>query len=620
MMLFMGFLFFVAIHFSFLGVLFFLIALCVFLTFSKGAWVGYVGSYLSFLGLVLFQFSQFSSDKVKRAIQSAGWMTLILMTIAVGYYSTTRADSLRFRLVTWTSTWEMAQMNPILGNGIGSFRVLYPAFRRPQIFHIEGKHNTETDHAENEYIEVLMDEGVVGFGIFVWLIVMFSTSGLRALGRFTQGLTIRDPTSGKKRVSDDPRAYYMLGFLAAFWGMLMHNLMDVSLRFVSSGIFLWLLMGLIGAMVIHDPMADSDDQLNAREQLPPEEPPSTLAMVGSSFVGVGYGYLAWIVLSEFNNAQGPLPPAFGEALLWLIAWVAFAGTVGAVLWGIYRVCRSVRSVPVFFILLAALYPLKIFWGYFMADVNHNRGIFFSKQGKWEEAIRHYGTTVRLNPNYLMSYYFMGNVYTDRWGPGDFDRALEQYRKLWALAPNYVQSKHQAGLVYLKKAEDDRRAWETLLQQGKRQEADAALKRLMDDWHQALAFFQQYHDIDPVFEGNFSRSAWVHMRLGEVYNQLGRAADAKREFDTVEAKYKESLEAWGCRKAEHNMMGEDWDRTHRHYERLYTAEMWENLGNIRFMRGHWMASERAYRMALRSNPSNDRVKNNLAAVRSKLHAR
>jgi hypothetical protein len=33
----------------------------------------------------------------------------------------------------------------------------------------------------------------------------------------------------------------MLGVLAAFWGMLLHNFMDVSLRFVSSGIFLWLL-------------------------------------------------------------------------------------------------------------------------------------------------------------------------------------------------------------------------------------------------------------------------------------------------------------------------------------------------------------------------------------------
>ena len=46
-------------------------------------------------------------------------------------------------------------------SGVGAFPPLYPAFRRPAIFHIEGKHNTETDHAEDEYLEqFLPDERV----------------------------------------------------------------------------------------------------------------------------------------------------------------------------------------------------------------------------------------------------------------------------------------------------------------------------------------------------------------------------------------------------------------------------------------------------------------------------
>ena len=35
------------------------------------------------------------------------------------------------------------------------------------------------------------------------------------MSRFTEGLSIRDPVSGKRKSSDDPRAYYMLGVLAA---------------------------------------------------------------------------------------------------------------------------------------------------------------------------------------------------------------------------------------------------------------------------------------------------------------------------------------------------------------------------------------------------------------------
>ena len=76
---------------------------------------------------------------------------------------------------------------------------------------------------------------------------------------------MRDPVSGKRKTLQDPRAFYMLGFLAAFWGMLLHNFMDVSLRFVSSGIFLWLLAGIIGAMVVHDPMPETDEQALAME-------------------------------------------------------------------------------------------------------------------------------------------------------------------------------------------------------------------------------------------------------------------------------------------------------------------------------------------------------------------
>jgi O-antigen ligase len=54
-----------------------------------------------------------------------------------------RTDSVSFRIFTWLSAWEMINTNPILGTGVGTFYVAYPAWRRPQIFFIEGKHNTE---------------------------------------------------------------------------------------------------------------------------------------------------------------------------------------------------------------------------------------------------------------------------------------------------------------------------------------------------------------------------------------------------------------------------------------------------------------------------------------------
>ena len=592
--------------------LFFLTTFGVIVTVSKGAWIGYAAAFVLFWMLVLRYFAQFQSENLKKSIQSAAWLTLLVCTIGVSVFSRERIDSLRFRVCTWVSTWEMALMHPIWGNGIGSFRIIYPAFRRPQIFHIEAKHNTETDHAEDEYWEVLQDEGIIGFGIFLWVITTFSILGVRALRRFTEGLSVRDPVSGKRKQMNDPRAFYMLAFLSAFWGMLMHNFMDVSLRFVSSGIFLWLLAGLIGAMVVHDPMAETDAQRELREKEPTEQEeahPEALQLLGLGVTLALFGIFTFRVLSQFNDTQGTFPDGVGEQLLWLIAWVALLGTVGAVLWAVYKVSSSMKKIYGLAILWLMIFPLNLFWGYFMADVYHNRGIFYSKNQNWEAAIGSYQKVVDLNPNYIMAYYFMGNVYTDRWQPGDVDLAMKQYEKVWAIAPNYVQTHHQAGLVYLKKGQDDRKLFDELRSKGQNAEAAQALTQTRADWEKALEYFHKYHGIDPVFEPNYSRMGWVHMQLAELAAMQGNTAEVQSHYDQAEAAYNESLHALVCGASGNDVMHEHWERSHRHW----SAEMFENLGNTRFVRGHLLEAAKAYRMSLWMDKSNVRVLKNLASV-------
>lgn len=628
-----GFCFWAAMRFSFLGVLFFLITLTNVVTESKGAWIGYTGSFIAFMGLVLLFFAQFRSEHVKRAIQYAALGTLIVCSLTVGVYSRARSDSLRFRICTWVSTWEMAQMHPIWGNGVGSFRVIYPAFRRPQIFHIEAKHNTETDHAENEYWEVLQDEGIIGFGIFIWVIVTFSLLGMRALRRLTESQTIRDPVTGKKRISNDPRAFYMLGILSAFWGMLLHNSMDVSLRFVSSGIFLWLLAGLIGAMVVHDPFFETDDQRNANQPVGPAPGPterSALTVALGVIASILFLRLTWQILTQFSNVQGPNPEPFGEQLLWTLAWITMLATVGATLWALYRLAQSLKTAVGFVILSLMVYPLNVFWGYFMADAYHNRGIFYSKQQNWETALENYEKVVQLNPNYIMAYYFRGNVFTDRWGgpkaspqssQADFDNALREYKRVWAIAPNYVQSLHQAGLVYLKKGQGDRARFDAVRaasishpgDSNLRQQMAAALTETRNTFNQAIYYFKRYHGIDPVFEPNYLRMAYVHTQLAELAGLVGETAEVNRQFDLAEAAYNESLNATVCGIPQNNVLHEDWDRTHRHYN----SEVFENLGNARFIRNNFVGAAKAYRMATWKDPNNVRAAKNLAAAYGRL---
>lgn len=627
-----GYALWAAIRFSFLGLLFFLITFCNTITGSKGAWVGYTAGFVAFLILVLFYFSQFHSEKLRRFVKNAVFTAFVVCAVGVVVYSRARIDSIRFRVCTWVSTWEMAHPHPVLGNGIGSFRVLYPAYRRPQIFHIEGKHNTETDHAENEYWEVFQDEGLLGFGVFIWVIVSFSLLGVRALRQFVQGRTIASSESGNRSASDDPRAFYMLGVLAAFWGMLVHNLMDVSLRFVSSGIFLWLLAGLIGAMAVHDPLPETesiDMEPPGEGDSPTTEPsphPMGILMVGRFITVVLYGFLAFNILRQFHDAQGVLPYPAGEQLLWLIAWLALLATILTVLWGVLKISLSLKHLYGLVILWLLLPPLHIFWGYFMADVYHNRGIFYSKQQNWDNALDSYRQVIRLNPNYIMAYYFMGNVYTDRWGPGDVDRAMIEYHRAWALAPNYVQSHHQAGLVFLKKGTDHRRTFDEWRTKGRLAEASQALQEAQAAWQQALFYFQKYHDIDPVFDANYSRMAWVHIQLAEIARLQGQGSAAEDHLNRAQDAYCESLEGRICCDPHNDVLREHWKRVpclaevsqdkvkgsgqpHRHL----SVEMFENLGHLFLMRKRFDEGLTAYHNALALDPNNIRLLKNTAVA-------
>jgi O-antigen ligase len=89
------------------------------------------------------------------------------------------------------------------------------------------------------------------------------------------------------------------------------------------------------------------------------------------------------------------------------------------------------------------------WGsvrLFESDIRHNIAIYWSKEKKWDLALAEYEKEVPGTSTYVMSRYFEGNVFSDRGGPGDAQRALEKYREVRALAPDYVEVHHQEAVV------------------------------------------------------------------------------------------------------------------------------------------------------------------------------
>lgn len=621
------------------------------MTGTKGAWLGFA-MVLFVFGVIGFAY--FPTLKPYRLKVGAALALGILGF--VGYTAkdlANRVVSVNFRLFTWEATWEMIRTQPLLGTGIGSFPPIYPAFRRPPIFHIEGKHNTETDHAENEYIERLFDDGILGFGIFVWMAFSTLFIGFKALGHMTKALD-----EGR---APPPRIYELVGFLVAFCGMLGHNNFDVSLRFVSSGVYLGLLAGLIvnvsrgkalyelhgrrlaGAAPAAGPVTapalaeEGDAGPSAWRTLADLLIwPARLAAIGGvlffAFVinykspllrGVPLGGL----YGEFMAIMGSLGkvPAGGDLWQWGLSWLTFIGCTVGLGYAMIRASLLSSNPIVPGLVCAMLMPLYMFWGYFKADVHHNIAIFFSKERQWEPAVSNYLIVNKLNPDFVMAKYFLGNVFNDRfdmrktynpaWGDSedqprdDYERALYWYNEVRRLSPNYVQMHHQVGALHMKRAQ-------FAADQGKASEAEKYLDM-------AMTRFRLYEQIDPVFAPNYHRIAQVYM-IRKDYESAIKTYEAliNAEKCAVEPRLlqKPLLRRTILAYQPYNEEGGGF--VHRHANAALPAEgaeNWTALANAYYLVGRLDDAERAYLNALALNPGHANAQNNLRVVYGRAQA-
>ncbi|MDD4005316.1 MAG: O-antigen ligase family protein [Elusimicrobiaceae bacterium] len=514
---------------------------CLWYTETKGAWVGFaIGLFAFVLVYSLYFLRHYYKERkwVRPAIVAVGLAVMLGCFSVVIMYAGQRMQSVNFRVFTWLSTYEMIETRPLIGTGAGSFKVIYPAFRRPQIFHIEGKHNTETDHAEDEYLEQWFDNGIIGGGIFLWLVFFTILTGLRALNEMTSD----EKGSGSGLASN--RAYDLMGYLIAFVGMLCHNFFDVSMRFVSSGVYLGLLPGLIIVLSrgnalyeVHE-IEDRAKLLAAQSERREEKdsrPGDGPALWIMRFAGwLVLGIFVVMMFRQFSELQGPQAMYIrrGDVLQWNIAWLVFIGIIAGLGYmfvrGIYL--SASKLVPV--IVLLMLWPMYFFWGFFKADVYHNLALFNSRSKNWDEALKYYQLVNKYNPYFIMAYYFRANVHKDRldmdsvykpeWGDKkdtprtDYERATDIYNYVKTIAPNYVQMHYHVGELYVKMAD-----------YYFRKNDSANGKKFLD---MALGSFKLYHEIDPVFP-------YTYYHRSNIYMSLGNVEKAERELkDNLYAPY------------------------------------------------------------------------------------
>ena len=220
---------------------------CLVLTFSRGGWIGFVVCLFAFLVLLVYWYSvQLPSEWRPWAMPvlvggSAGVMLLAVLFVEpvrdrVASMFVGREDSSNnFRINVWSAVLEMIRDRPIIGIGPGNtaFNKVYPLYMRARYSALS---------AYSILLEVAVETGLIGLSCFIWLLMVTFNQGVQQVRRF--------------RTLTNRNGFWLMGAIAAMFGMLSHNLFDTVWYRPEVNTLWWLMVALIASFYV-PPVADT---------------------------------------------------------------------------------------------------------------------------------------------------------------------------------------------------------------------------------------------------------------------------------------------------------------------------------------------------------------------------
>jgi putative inorganic carbon (HCO3(-)) transporter len=406
-------------------------------TQSKGALLAF--ALTAFLGSIGYCIIFISNHKNKRKKGIA--LILLLAVIAGGLianFSIKRQDSFSFRLSTWRSTWDMIKASPITGTGADSFEIVYPAYKRPEIFYIEQKHNIASQHAENYYLEQWATLGSLGFGLFLWVLFYLLKQDLFKLKNFAQ--------------ENRKKALFLMGVSLAAASIYIHNAVDVSIYFVSTSSFLIFFNGVIFNLAF-GPFETKKIQDKKSTKL--FKPVLFLAIAALTVIWV---YIYKIFWQDFLLAGQ-------HSFLQIFYCLGFLIISCAILFVFIKLMlKAKRAVVCFCFILAGILNYLVF-SHFMSGVYYSRATILAENKRFE-ALTFYTKAINANPFSFMPRHFRGLMFSNRFilaekrdasvgdkqkPSNDFERALRDFNITKKLVPNAALLHYNIGSLYLKYA-------------------------------------------------------------------------------------------------------------------------------------------------------------------------
>ncbi|MEM6839911.1 MAG: IctB family putative bicarbonate transporter [Cyanobacteria bacterium P01_C01_bin.120] len=223
---------------------------CLVLTFSRGGWLGFVaGGFALLVLLVQFWSIRFTPFWRRWAIPTllGGSAAFLLVAIAgldplrdrVMTIFAGRSDSSNnFRINVWMAVIDMIKARPILGIGPGNdaFNQVYPLFQRPRYTALS---------AYSIFLEIAVEAGLIGLGMFCWLLTVTFGQGWRILQQLRELQSVQ--------------AYWLIAVIATMVGMLVHGLVDTVWFRPQVSTLWWLMLAIVASYYRSEPLASASE-------------------------------------------------------------------------------------------------------------------------------------------------------------------------------------------------------------------------------------------------------------------------------------------------------------------------------------------------------------------------
>jgi len=144
----------------------------------------------------------------------------------------TQGSSLKRRIAIWEFTGLIIKDHPLLGSGLGTFKYNSLSYQAKFFDRGENRHLYPygiADKVHNEYLQLGAEIGIMGLGIFLWLIISYFNYGIKLL----------------KRIKDKYKQGIIIGLMGGIVAVLIDGIFGFPLHLPATLVLFWLFIGLI---------------------------------------------------------------------------------------------------------------------------------------------------------------------------------------------------------------------------------------------------------------------------------------------------------------------------------------------------------------------------------------